>query len=65
MNVLEGRRKKMATDILNSVAQEYIRTDIPAFNVGDTVKVHIKIKKETEKESRCSKALFSKSRTEE
>ncbi|HIU24897.1 MAG TPA: 50S ribosomal protein L19 [Candidatus Copromorpha excrementigallinarum] len=34
----------MATDILNSVAQEYIRTDIPAFNVGDTVKVHIKIK---------------------
>ncbi len=44
MNVLEGRRKKMATDILNSVAQEYIRTDIPAFNVGDTVKVHIKIK---------------------
>ena len=35
---------KMAMDILNSVAQDYIRTDIPAFNVGDTVKVHIKIK---------------------
>ena len=34
----------MAMDILNSVAQDYIRTDIPAFNVGDTVKVHIKIK---------------------
>ncbi|MDO4545904.1 MAG: 50S ribosomal protein L19 [Bacillota bacterium] len=31
-------------DVLNSVAQDYIKTDIPAFNVGDTVKVHIKIK---------------------
>lgn len=34
----------MAMDVLNSVAQDYIKTDIPAFNVGDTVKVHIKIK---------------------
>ena len=31
-------------DVLKAVAQEYIKTDIPAFNVGDTVKVHIKIK---------------------
>lgn len=26
------------------IAQEYSRDDIPQFNVGDTVKVHIKIK---------------------
>ena len=38
--------------------QEYEKTEIPAFGVGDTVKVHIKIKKETEKEFRCLKALF-------
>lgn len=31
-------------NVLNSVVQEYIKTDIPAFNVGDTVKVHVKIK---------------------
>ncbi len=31
-------------DVLNSVAKEYMKSDIPAFNVGDTVKVHIKIK---------------------
>ncbi len=31
-------------DVLKSVTQEYIKTDVPAFNVGDTVKVHVKIK---------------------
>ena len=31
-------------DIMQSIAQEYKKSDIPAFNVGDTVKVHIKIK---------------------
>lgn len=31
-------------DILSSVAQDYLKTDVPAFNVGDTVKVHVKIK---------------------
>ena len=31
-------------NVLNSIVQEYIKTDIPAFNVGDTVKVHVKIK---------------------
>ena len=31
-------------DIMKSIAQEYIKNDIPAFGVGDTVKVHIKIK---------------------
>jgi len=31
-------------DIMQAVGQEYLRKDIPAFSVGDTVKVHIKIK---------------------
>ncbi|MDR1135916.1 MAG: 50S ribosomal protein L19 [Clostridiales Family XIII bacterium] len=31
-------------DIMNFVAQDYLRTDVPKFNIGDTVKVHIKIK---------------------
>lgn len=31
-------------DIMQSIAQEYTKKEIPAFNVGDTVKVHIKIK---------------------
>ena len=31
-------------DIMQSIAQEYKKSDIPAFNVGDTVRVHIKIK---------------------
>jgi large subunit ribosomal protein L19 len=31
-------------DIIKSITQEYEKSDIPAFGVGDTVKVHIKIK---------------------
>ena len=31
-------------DILTAITNEYKKTDIPAFNVGDTIKVHIKIK---------------------
>ena len=31
-------------NILNDITQDYIREDIPEFNVGDTLKVHIKIK---------------------
>ena len=31
-------------ELLQSITQEYLKNDIPAFNVGDTVKVHIKIK---------------------
>jgi large subunit ribosomal protein L19 len=30
-------------DVISAVSQEYLRSDIPPFNVGDTVKVHIKI----------------------
>jgi len=31
-------------DIMAAVTQEYVKGDIPEFNIGDTVKVHIKIK---------------------
>ena len=30
-------------DVLESITQEYMKNDIPASGVGDTVKVHIKI----------------------
>ncbi len=43
MNALEGRRKPNM-NILDSVAKDYLKKDIPAFNVGDQVKVHVKIK---------------------
>ncbi|MBN7771890.1 50S ribosomal protein L19 [Clostridium aminobutyricum] len=33
--------------MMQVIAQEYKRDDIPQFNVGDTVKVHIKIKEGT------------------
>ena len=38
----KGRRRAM--DVLSSITNEYMKSDIPAFNVGDTVKVHVKIK---------------------
>ena len=31
-------------DILKSIAQDQIRTDLPQLNIGDTVKVYVKIK---------------------
>ncbi|MDR1272819.1 MAG: 50S ribosomal protein L19 [Clostridiales Family XIII bacterium] len=30
--------------IISDITQEYLRDDVPAFGVGDTLKVHIKIK---------------------
>lgn len=34
-------------DIIKSIEQEYYKTDIPEFKIGDTVKVHLKIKEGT------------------
>jgi len=34
-------------DIIKSISQDYERSDIPEFAVGDTVKIHIKIKEGT------------------
>jgi large subunit ribosomal protein L19 len=34
-------------DIIRAIEAEQIRTDLPNFNVGDTIKVHVKIKEGT------------------
>lgn len=34
-------------DIMKTIAQDYLKPDIPSFEVGDTVKVYIKIKEGT------------------
>ncbi len=31
-------------NIIESLTSDQIRTDLPAFNIGDTVKIHVKIK---------------------
>lgn len=31
-------------NVIQMIEQDYVKTDIPEFGVGDTVKVHIKIK---------------------
>lgn len=31
-------------DIIRAIEQEQLKSDIPNFNVGDTVKVHLKVK---------------------
>jgi len=42
MNVLEGRRSR-TMDLLKMVEQEQIKTNIPPFRPGDTVRVHVKV----------------------
>lgn len=42
MNVYDGRRD-IAMDLVKVIENEQLRSDIPAFNVGDTVKVHVKV----------------------
>jgi large subunit ribosomal protein L19 len=41
------RKGGITMDIMKVIAQDYVREDVPQFNVGDTVKVHIKIKEGT------------------
>jgi large subunit ribosomal protein L19 len=43
MNVYDGRRD-IAMDLIKVIESEQLRSDIPDFNVGDTVKVHVKVK---------------------
>ena len=31
-------------NVIDQITKEYMKEDIPAFNIGDTVRVHIKIK---------------------
>ena len=39
-----GGKEEQIMDLMKSITQEYEKSDIPAFGVGDTVKVYIKIK---------------------
>ncbi len=41
------RGGEILMNILTAITNEYKKSDIPVFNVGDTVKVHIKIKEGT------------------
>jgi len=44
MMLLRTGRRKYHMDVMTAITQEYVRSDIPEFAIGDTVKVHIKIK---------------------
>ena len=43
MNVYEGRRKLTMSEIIKSIEQAQLRTDRPDFNVGDTLRVFVKV----------------------
>jgi large subunit ribosomal protein L19 len=45
MNVYEKERKNM--DIIRAIENEQLKKDVSVFNVGDTVKVHVKVKEGT------------------
>ena len=45
-------------ELIRSIEAEQLRTDLADFKVGNTVKVHVKIKEVTEKEFRFLKELF-------
>jgi len=42
MNALREEKNKM--NIIESLTNDQLRTDLPAFCIGDTIKVHVKIK---------------------
>lgn len=50
--------------LLEKVMESQIRTDLPEFRVGDTVRVDVNIVEGKEKESRLSKELLLKSKVE-
>lgn len=42
MNIVRERRRKM-NPLIESITKEQLRTDLPDFNAGDTVRVHARI----------------------
>ena len=44
-------------DIIKSIEHEQLKSKIPDIKIGDTVRVHQRVKKETEKESKFLKEL--------
>lgn len=47
-----------ASEIIKSIEAEQLKAEVPEFAVGDTVKVHAKIKEGTSKESRSLKESY-------
>jgi large subunit ribosomal protein L19 len=43
MNV-QAREEEVQMDIIRSLEQEQLRTDLPVISIGDYVKVHLKVK---------------------
>jgi large subunit ribosomal protein L19 len=43
MNVLEGRRIPFMNEIIRSIESAQLRSDIPEFSIGDTVRVQVKV----------------------
>ena len=43
MNIYE-RREDFSMDYLQTLTQDQIRTDIPEYSIGDTLKIYVKIK---------------------
>lgn len=52
-------------DIVKSVEHEQLKNKIPDLKVGDTVRVHQKLKKVIDKEFKYLKELSLKNKTEE
>jgi large subunit ribosomal protein L19 len=44
MNVNKTKEGMHMNELIRSIESEQIRTDLPNFRVGDTVKVHVKVK---------------------
>jgi large subunit ribosomal protein L19 len=44
MNALTKERKRVKMDILQSITQDQLRSDLPQLFIGDTVKVYVKVK---------------------
>ena len=47
-------------DVIKAIEAEQIRTDLPNFKVGDTVKVHVKIKEGTRERTQLFEGLVIK-----
>ena len=42
-NVYEGRRTRIMSEIIRSIERAQLRTDLPQFNIGDTLRVWVKV----------------------
>ena len=57
--------RKIILDLVKQIGSEQIRTDLPQLNIGDTVRVYVKVKEGNRKGFKCLKAsLFRKNTVE-